>query len=48
VLVLPPKPRVEVIDPDVGQLDRVIDAFEADGAHGKCSIENIGWIEALA
>ena len=34
MLVIPSKPRVEIINSDVGQLDGVLDAFETDGAHG--------------
>ena len=29
VFVLPPQPRVEIVDPGMGQLDCMIDAFEA-------------------
>jgi hypothetical protein len=32
-LIVPAEPIIQFIDPDVGELDRVVEAFEADGAH---------------
>jgi hypothetical protein len=37
MFVPPSKPGVEVIDPGVGQLDGVFDAFKTDGADGEPS-----------
>jgi hypothetical protein len=33
VFVLPPQPRVEIVNPFVGELDGVIDAFQTSGTH---------------
>jgi hypothetical protein len=34
VLIVPPQHGVEIVDPCMGQLNCVIDAFQSDGAHG--------------